>query len=94
MNTDLDFFSLFEGMEWAANKQDILQYATDNGFVDDVFELINSIDADDDYYFSSINDLINKIGEICPDDEEGGDCEDYKSDGFNEENFDTNVPLE
>ncbi len=94
MNTDLDLFSLFEGMEWAANKQDILQYATDNGFVDDVFELISSIDVDDDYYFSSINDFISKVGEICPEDNEEVECDDYKGDSFNEENFDTNVPLE
>ena len=94
MNTELDFFSLFEGIEWAANKQDILQYASDKGFIDEVFELINGIDVDDDYYFSSINDFISKVGEICPDDNEEVDCEDYRGDGFNEENFDTNVPLE
>lgn len=94
MNTDLDIFALFEGMEWAANKQDILQYATDNGFIDEVFDIINSIDVDDDYYFSSINDLISKIGEICPDDNEGEDCDDFKNESFNEENFDTNGPLE
>ena len=42
MNTELNIFSLFDGMEWPASKQDILEYATDNGFIDDIFDIINN----------------------------------------------------
>lgn len=93
MNTELNIFSLFDGMEWPANKQDILEYATDNGFIDDIFDIINDIEVEDDYYFSSINDLISSLGNVFVEkDGEIGDI--YGDESFSEENFEANEPLE
>ncbi len=93
MINQLDVFSLFEGMEWPATKQDLLQYATDNGFLDDVFEVINTI-TDEDYYFSSLNDFLETVGNnleeehhIEGDEDENNDEEEFPGDGLNEEFF-------
>ena len=93
MNTELNIFSLFENMEWPANKQDILQYATDNGFVDDVFEIINYMEVEDDYYFSSVNDLVGSIGNVFTEEDEMS-SDNFGDETFNEENFGANGPLE
>lgn len=88
MSAELNIFSLFESMEWPANKQDILQYATDNGFVDDVFEIINDIEVEDDYYFSSVNDLVGSIGNVFAEEDEISDS--FGEETFNGENFEAN----
>lgn len=92
MNTELNIFSLFDGMEWPASKQDILEYATDNGFIDDIFDIINDIEVEEDYYFSSINDLVGSIGNVFVDKDEISD--DFSGESFSEENFGENEPLE
>lgn len=94
MNAELDIFSLFESMEWPANKQDILQYATESGFIDDVFDIINDIEVDDDYYFSSINDLISCIGAVFSNENDEVEGDNFGDETFIKENFDANDPLE
>lgn len=85
---ELDIFSIFENIEWPATKQDLLQYATDNGFVEDIFNIINNIDVGDDYYFSSLNDFMENID--GDDDFAAGSNnldENIVDENFDEENF-------
>ncbi|MDR2402219.1 MAG: DUF2795 domain-containing protein [Cytophagales bacterium] len=91
MSTELNILSLLENMEWPANKLDILRYATDNDFVDDVFETINNIEVEEDYYFSSVNDLIASIGNVLAKEDEGNNL---SEETFKEENLGVNGPLE
>ena len=61
MENELDLYSLFENMTWPANKEDLLKYSADNEFLEDFYEIINNVNVQDDYFFSSINDLCSFI---------------------------------
>ena len=91
MINQLDVFSLFEGVGWPATKQDLLQYATEHGFLDEVFEVIHTI-TDEDYYFSSMNDFLEAVGNNLEEarhveEEEENEEEEFPGDGLNEEYF-------
>ena len=66
MENNLDLYSLFEHITWPASKKDLLEYSADNDFLEEFYELICNANIQDDYFFSSINDLYNLISSVEP----------------------------
>lgn len=83
---EVDIFTVFENIEWPATKQDLLQYATDRGIFEDVFNIINDLEVDDDYYFSSLNDFMESFSSNdFPENDSIND--DIVDESLDEENF-------